>query len=107
MFIICFPFTLVGVQAKQGVLTAKSDTESPAGGRGALRVGDLHQVYVTVGGNEVHAAQRVRANAGLPGGGPHLVPELCGKLKGKITERCHVDCENMIMICSSGYVKMN
>lgn len=65
--------TLVGVQAKQGVFATEADAESPAGGGGALGIGDLHQADVAVGGNEVHAAQQVRANAGLLEGGPRLV----------------------------------
>lgn len=77
------PSTLVRIQAKQGVLAPKADAESPASRGSALGVGDLHEVDVAVGGNEVHAAQRVRVNAGLPEGGPRLVPQLQGKLGGK------------------------
>lgn len=75
--------TLVRVQAKQGVFAPKADAESPASRGSALGVGNLHQVDVAVGGNKVHAAQRVGANASLPEGGPHLVPQLLGKLGEK------------------------
>lgn len=75
--------TLVRIQAKQRVLAPKADAEGPACRGGALRVGDLHEVDVAVGGNKVHAAQRVRANAGLSEGGPRLVPQLQGKLGEK------------------------
>ncbi|TNN74577.1 hypothetical protein EYF80_015124 [Liparis tanakae] len=66
--------------AIQGVLAPKADAEGPASRGGALGVGDLHEVDVAVGGNKVHAAQRVRAAARLPEGGPRLVPQLQGEL---------------------------
>lgn len=68
---------------KQGVLAPKADAESSASGGSALGIGDLHDVNVAVGGNKVHAAERVRANAGLPEGGPRLVSQLQGKLGEK------------------------
>lgn len=77
------PFTLVRIQTKQGVLAPKADAESPASRGSTLGVGNLHEVDVAVGGNKVHAAKRVRANASLPEGGPHLVPQLQGKLDEK------------------------
>lgn len=77
---VCVSFTLVRIRAKQRVLAPKADAESPASRGSALGVGNLHEVDVAVGGNKVHAAQWVRANAGLPEGGPHLVPQLQGKL---------------------------
>ncbi len=80
---ICFPSTLVRIQAKQGVLAPKADAESPASRGSALGVGDLHEVNVAVGGNKVHAAQWVRVNASLPEGGPRLVSQLQGKLGEK------------------------
>lgn len=73
---MCVPSTLVRIQAIQGVLAPKADAESPAGRGSALGVRDLHEVDVAVGGNKVHAAQRVRANTGLPEGGPCLVLQL-------------------------------
>lgn len=78
---MCTADTLVRVQAKEGVLATKTDAKSPASGGGAFRVGDLHQIDVAVGGNKVHAAQRVRANPSLPEGGPHLVSQFQGKLR--------------------------
>lgn len=77
------PSTLVRIQAIQGVLAPKADAESPASRGSALGVGDLHKVDVAVGGNKVHAAQRVRAPASLPEGGPRLVPQLQGELGEK------------------------
>lgn len=74
--------TLVRVQAKDGVFAAKTDAESPAGSGSAFGVGDLHQVDVAVGGNKVHAAQRVGANPSLSDRGPHLVPQFQGELRG-------------------------
>lgn len=74
-------YTLVGVQAKQGVLAPKADAERPASGGGAFGVRNLHEVDVTVDGNKIHAAERVGANAGLSEGRPHLVPQLQGKLE--------------------------
>lgn len=75
--------TLVGIQAKQGVLAAKADAERPPSRGCAFGVRHLHEVDVTVDGNEIHAAQRVGANAGLSEGRPHLVPQLQGKLEDK------------------------
>lgn len=75
--------TLVRVQTEQGVLAAEADAEGPAGRGGALGVGHLHEVDVTVGGDKVGAAQRVGATAGLPEGGPDLVSQLLSKLDGK------------------------
>lgn len=72
--------TLVLIQTKDGVFATEADAESPASGGGAFGTGDLHQVDVAVGGNEVHAAQGVRTAPGLPDGGPHLVPQLLSKL---------------------------
>lgn len=80
---MCVPSTLVRIQAKQGVLAPKADAESPASRGSALGAGDLHEVNVAVGGNKVHAAQWVRANASLPEGGPRLVSQLQGKLGEK------------------------
>lgn len=77
------PFTLVRIQTKQGVLAAKADAESPPSRGSALGVGNLHEVDVAVGGNKVHAAKWVRVNASLLEGGPHLVPQLQGKLNEK------------------------
>lgn len=77
------PSTLIRIETKQGVLAPKADAESPASSGSALGVGDLHEVYVAVGGNEVHAAQWVRVSASLPEGGPRLVPQLQGKLGEK------------------------
>lgn len=73
--------TLVGVQAKQGVLASKADAERPASGGGAFGVWNLHEVDVTVDGNKIHAAERVGAKASLSEGRPHLVPQLQGKLE--------------------------
>lgn len=88
---LCAAPTLVGVQAKDGVFTTKTDAESPAGRGSAFGVGDLHQVDVAVGGNKVHAAQWVRANPSLPDRGPHLVPQFQSKLceKEKQNGRSH------------------
>lgn len=77
---LCIGSTLVWVHAIKGVLATKADTESPAGGGGAFWIGDLHQVYMAVGRNKVHAAQWVRANASLSEGGPHLISQLLGEL---------------------------
>lgn len=74
-------FTLVGIQAKQGVLAAEADAECSAGRGSTFGVRNLHEVDVAVDGNEVHTAQRVRGDAGLSEGGPHLVPQLKGKLE--------------------------
>lgn len=49
--------TLVRIQAKQRVLTPKSDAESPASRSNAFGVGNLHEVDMAVDGNKVHAAQ--------------------------------------------------
>lgn len=72
---------MVGIQAEEGVLAAEADAEGPAGRGGALGVGHLHEVDVAVGGDEVHAAQRVEAAPRLPERRPHLVPQLLGKLQ--------------------------
>lgn len=74
-------YTLVGIQAKQGVLAAKADAERPASRGCAFGVWNLHEVDVTVDGNKIHTAQRVGANASLSEGRPHLVPQLQGKLE--------------------------
>lgn len=74
-------YTLVGIQAKQGVLAAEADAERPASRGGDFRVRNLHEVDVTVDGDKIHAAQRVGANAGLSEGRPHLVLQLQGKLE--------------------------
>lgn len=80
------PSTLVRIQAKQGVLTPEADAESPASGGSTLGVGDLHEVDMAIGGNKVHAAQWMRATAGLPEAGPRLVLQLQGKLGEKGTQ---------------------
>lgn len=75
--------TLVGIQAKQGVLAAKADAERPASRGSGFGVGNLHEVDVAVDGNKIHTAQRVGAIAGLSEGRPHLVPQLQRKLEEK------------------------
>lgn len=81
--------TLVGIQSEQGVLAAEADAEGPACGGGALGVRDLHEVDVAVDGDEIHAAQWVRANPGLPEGRPHLVPQLVGELEVNGKDECY------------------
>lgn len=78
MSVLC---TLVGIQAKQGVLAAEADAERPASRGGAFGVRNLHKVDVTVDGDKIHGTQRVGANAGLSEGRPHLVPQLQRKLE--------------------------
>lgn len=77
---MCVPSTLIRIQAKHRVLAAKTNAEGPASRGSALGVGDLHDVDVAVGGNEVHAAKWVRAAASLSEGRPCLVSQLQGKL---------------------------
>lgn len=77
---VCVSFTLVRIQAKQGVFAPKADAKRPASRGSALGVGNLHEVDVAVGGNKVHTAEWVRVNTGLSEGGPHLVLQLQGKL---------------------------
>lgn len=79
----CVPSTLVRIKAEQRVLAPKADAECPASRGSALGVRDLHAVDMAVGGNKVHAAQWMRANASLPEGGPRLVLQLQGKLGEK------------------------
>ncbi len=75
--------TLIRIKAKEGVLASEANAEGSAWWGGVLRAGHLHQVQMTVGGDEVHAAQNMRFSARLLKHGPGLRLQLLHKLIGK------------------------